>query len=131
MQPYIRINELLWKPHPAVEAARKHDAWRDFHRRCGEQNLFFDLPSVAGKSGFTIVALTTHRHRAGGVLAEKLGEGKGKTPFLALEAAYQAAGRPVPAAEPLLARMLGGAVEIEDFDAALGGDDDDFMEALG
>lgn len=121
---------MMWVPHKDVLEARKHECWRDFHRRCGEQNLFFDLPSNAGRSGFTIVAFTTHRHRAGGVWTEKLGEGKGKTPFAALEAAYRAAGRPVPAAEPLLERMLGsGAPPVagDDFDMLL---EDDFEDLL-
>lgn len=119
---------MLWKTHPAVEEARKHECWRDFHRRCGEARIFFDLPSAAGKQGFHIVAFRTHRHRAGGVWTEKLSEGKGKTPFAALEAAYRAAGVPVPAAEPLLDRMLGRGEPVggDDFDELL----DDFEGLL-
>jgi len=125
---WLPSNDMLWKIHPAVEAARKHDCWRDFHRACGQANLFFDLPSVAGKTGFTVTAFTTHPHRAGGFSSEKLGEGRGKTVFAALEAAYQAAGRPVPAATVLLDRMLGRG--IDDFADALGGGDDDFEGML-
>lgn len=119
---------MMWVPHKDVEAARKHDAWGPFHRTCGRENLFFDLPSSVGRGAFHIVAFRTHRHRAGGVWTEKLGEGKGKTPFAALEAAYQAAGVPVPAAEPLLDRMLGrgGPVAGDDFDELL----DDFEGLL-
>lgn len=129
MQPYLRQSEVLWKPHPDVLAARKHECWRDFHRCCGEQNLFFDLPSVAGKTGFHIVAFTTHPSRAGGVLAEKLGEGKGKTPFAALDAAYRAAGRPVADAEPLLSRMVNGdpAPAVDDFDTLMSDDFEEFL----
>lgn len=111
---------MLWRVNPDVEAARKHDAWRDFHRVCGRENLFFDLPSDAPKKSFTVTAFTTHRHRAGGVWTEKLAEGRAKTVFLALEAAYEGCGRRVPAAEPLLDQMLGRGVEEDDFMAALG-----------
>lgn len=128
MNVYLLQPEMLWKPHPDVLEARKHPDWGPFHRACGKAGLNFDLPSTAGRQGFTIVAFTTQRHRLGGYLSEKLGEGRGKTVFQALEAAYQAAGRPVPDAEPHLDRMLGR--DVDDFADALGGGDDDFEGML-
>lgn len=127
MQPYRLTPEMLWKSSPEVEAARRHEAWPPFHRRCGEAGLFFDLPSPAGRAGFTIVAFRSHTHRAGGFWNEKLSEGKAKTVFGALEAAFRASGVEVPAAEPLLDRMLGRVADGDDFDELL---NDDFEGLL-
>ena len=91
--------EAFWKVDAAVEAARKQPGWRDFHKTCAAQQLFFDHIEKQGNR-YVSVAM------AGSGASMKAAEERGKTPIEALVAAYRASGIRVPAAEPFVALML-------------------------
>ena len=126
------IPEMMWRNDPEVEAARKMPGWGKFHRECGKEFLYFDhIERHGGKRGeYLAVAFTlVGRDRR---TPEKVAEGRAKTVLGAVEAAFRAAGRHIPAAEPWLALLTNPVAaatpdpEQEPADALL-----DFEDLLG
>ncbi len=109
---------MMWKQDEQVEAARKLPGWRDFHRRCGEHNLFFDHIERDGKRGpYKATAFTLERRRHGFVSIH-IADGVGKRPIDALADAYCKAASPVADAE--LSKLLGTTEDALDLDDILG-----------
>lgn len=117
--------EMFWKADAAVEAARKTPGWREFHKTCAAQQLFFDHIEKHG-GRYVSVAM------AGSGASMKAAEERGKTPIDALVAAYRASGIRVPAAEEFVALMLRPVAAVVDdgdgFDDLLGDDFETLLE---
>jgi len=122
MKPYTPSPEMQFSICPELEAARKLPAWAAFHRACGRQRLFFDLPVRERKRGpFTAVAFTAKPSSA----SYELARGTGKTVIDAVADGFAKAGIAVPEAEPLLAQMRG--VAADDFDDLMVDDFEEFL----
>ena len=120
-EPYHFKPEAAWKMNDEVEAARKMAGWREFHKACAKSLLFFDHIERVGRDFIAVAVI-------GSGPAHKAAEEKGKTPVLALAAAYRACGRRVPDADPLLDLLLNPELDI---DSLLGGDEPDLEDILG
>lgn len=98
--------EMMWSLDPNVEAARKLDGWREFHRACGDDWLYFDhVVRETKRSGpyfADAYTLTGNPRRT----ISHLHKGQGKTVVEAIADAYRNSGIKVPIAEPHLDRML-------------------------
>jgi hypothetical protein len=111
---------MMWKLDENVTAARRLPGWREFHRRCGEHNLFFDHIERDGKRGpYKATAFAVER-RGNLFVNVHLADGAGKTVLEALADAYCKALLPVAEAE--LKLLINGPPEAESFDDLLGGD---------
>jgi len=134
MQPYIRSSEVLWRSDPEVEAIRKLEGWRDFHRLCGQRGFAFDRTERQGKRGpYVTMVFEVKPSRQGGSLTFKLAEGTGKTPLDSVIDAYSKSGRTFPEADQCVARMLGAAnpspapTADDDFDTLMSDDFEEFL----
>ncbi len=113
MKPYTASPELLWKPDPQVDEARKNPHWKDFHRVAGTRFLYFDRPAKEGR-GYATTAYTAKKNSLGGWTTYHLADGKGRTVIESIDAAYQAAGRKDAELDRLIDLMCGRIVEEED-----------------
>jgi len=123
VKTYIPMAEINWSLDPNVEAARKHPAWKDFHRACAVANLYFDHMQKEGR-GYKCTAFTLYEQR-GSLFNQEVCTGRGKTVLESVVAAFRESGFDVPEALPLVDRFLG--IEVSDFDALI---DDDFEGLL-
>lgn len=111
-----------------LEDARRVEGWRQFHRACGAQGLYFDdIDKVSGKRGFYSAITFRLEERGQGLSKQYLrflvssGEGKGPIPAVlsAFDAAV-AAGFPVDPAHREILVPTKPAQAFDDLDALIG-----------
>jgi len=134
MQPYQRSLEMLWRGDPEVEAIRKLEGWRDFHRLCGQRGFAFDRTERQGKRGpYVTVVFEVKPSRQGGSLTFKLADGQAKTPLHSVIDAYRKSGRTFLEADQCVERMLGAGdpspapAAGDDFDTLMSDDFEEFL----
>lgn len=122
---YTPSSEAFWRPDQVVADARKLPEWAQFHRTCGEQNVFFDhIERVGGRLSSTYRAVAFSVHRDGeNWRFRQLSEGRGAGVVAALESALNDCGVNIPLAAAMIARGLRGA-------SAPAAEDDDFETLL-
>jgi len=113
-QQYAPRNTMMWKTDPGVEKARRQFGWREFHKECGRQGLYFDDIEPKGR-GYEATAFTLQ----GRFYKVKLVTATGKTPIDACVAAMRASGHPLTGDPATLFDEPATVDDNDDFDALL------------
>lgn len=114
----------MWVPDKARDEARKQPGWLEFHRACGKNALYFDIPSRdRGRGPFTVVAFTARRNEVGGYITYELARATGQNLVKAMARAHEESGRASPETTALVERMINPPAEpVVDPMAAMFGD---------
>lgn len=119
MTVYTPRSELLWRPDPNVDAARKLKDWARFHRVCGQHGVCFDHIERGKDRLYHCDAFTPQKVRPDLYHMIHLSHGTGRTVVAALADAFGKCGRSIPEAAEMIAAGLTG-VSVDEFEDLLG-----------